>query len=369
MSESNTYAADWQQAEPLITPREVMQEEPVSDTMHAAVARARERLRRTISGTDNRLVVIAGPCSVHDEEAAVAYAEHLVALQEEVGHTIQLVMRVYMEKPRTSVGWTGLIHDPHMDSSLDLNEGLQRARRILRRVNATGLDTYGEVLPCAVEFLDLVVPPYINDLVSWGAIGARTVESQRHRHLASASPMPIGFKNTRRGDVQAAVNAMVAATYQHRIVTVDEDAHPYLVPTEGNTDTHVVLRGSDSGPNWREADVSDVCQRIHRTGITELIGQRVMIDCSHDNARPVTEDAGGSNPARQEDVFRSAVEQMQMNGAVFGAMLESHIREGKQKIDASEYPDPFTSVTDPCIDIDTTKELIRDAAKRIEKDS
>jgi len=358
-----TLNLDWDNAVRRITPGEVRAAEPVPAELRQSISEARSDITRIISGDDHRFLVIAGPCSIHSEEAAVAYATRLARLQTEVNDVIKIAMRVYMEKPRTTLGWTGLISDPYMDGSGVMNDGLIAARRILRRVSEVGVDQKQTVMPCAVEFLDLDMPYYLGDLVGWGAIGARTVESQRHRHMASALTLPVGLKNNRQGDTQASVDAMIAAAHAHTIPVISDEGVTVVANTAGNTATQPVLRGTSSGPNYDADTVVAVRKQVQNTGINGITGQRVLIDCSHDNTRPWT--GGDKDPLRQGEVFESVVEQYMANGEVCGGMLESHIKEGKQSIDNEQYPDPFVSVTDPCIDIAQTEELVHAAAHTI----
>jgi 3-deoxy-7-phosphoheptulonate synthase len=351
---------DWGKSKPLPTPRELKRAEPVSDELAVSIDDARHAASAIMCGEDSRFLVIAGPCSVHDEEATVAYARELAALQREVSDDVLCVMRVYMEKPRTQLGWTGLINDPYMDGSGDMEEGLRRARRILRRCGEAGLKYDDTALPCATEVLDPLIPFYLADLVSFAAIGARTVESQIHRQLASALTMPVGFKNTRSGDTQAGVDAMVTAAHAHTISAVTEEGELVFSESSGNPDSSVILRGGTDAPNYGQQTVRGVRERIRESSEDRLANQHVIVDCSHDNMRAAD---GSKDQKRQPDVFRAALEHRRAGEEVCGVMLESHFREGKQAIPSGEYPDPFISVTDPCIDIETTKELTREAGR------
>jgi 3-deoxy-7-phosphoheptulonate synthase len=330
---------------PLPAPSALMSEIPASPAQQDFVARARREIADIIAGRDPRFLVIVGPCSIHDTDACMEYAQRLAKLAEEVKDRVLVVMRVYFEKPRTSTGWKGLIMDPHLNGTNDIPGGLRMARSFLRDVLSLGL-------PTATEMLDPITPQYIADLTCWSAIGARTTESQTHRQMASGLSMPVGFKNTTSGAVEPAVNAMKAAVAPQTFLGIAPDGRASMVTTTGNPDCHIILRGGDAGPNFSQADV------LSAFGALKKGGQRegVMIDASHANC--------DKDHEKMPDVFRRILA-LRRDGlpGVFGAMLESHLHAGAQK-----FPRPLTelqrgvSITDPCIDWEATEELLREAA-------
>ena len=325
--------------EPLVSPREVVAELPASDTALETVTEARRQLRRALSGADSRLVVICGPCSIHDPDSALDYARRLAALSERVRDRYLVIMRAYFEKPRTTIGWKGLIYDPARDDSHDMNRGLREARRTLRGINDLGL-------PCATEFLDPIVPQYTADLVAWAAIGARTTESQTHRQMASGLSMPVGFKNATDGSVQSALDAMLAATHAQSFLGIDPSGSTCIVRTTGNPDVHLILRGGTSGPNYDAAHVNAVVSALdgYPAG-----ARPVMIDCSHGNSN--------KDYRRQSAAFRDVISRVaQGQRGVLGLMLESHLVAGRQPMG----PDLTygQSITDGCIGWDETEVLL-----------
>jgi 3-deoxy-7-phosphoheptulonate synthase len=326
----------------LITPAQIKEQSPVSRSQMETVLRGREQARAIIRGEDDRLLVVVGPCSIHDPVAALDYARRLAALSREVADRIFVVMRVYFEKPRTTVGWKGLINDPHMNDSCDMAYGLALARKIL-------LDIAGLGLPAGTEFLDPIVPQYIAELISWAAIGARTTESQTHREMASGLSMPIGFKNGTDGSVQTAIDAMKSARTPHSFLGIDQDGATSIIKTTGNPDSHVVLRGGRDGINYEPHRVSAVCESLSRSGLRPM----VMVDCSHANS--------GKDPSRQPLVWESIVGQRASGRKeIIGAMLESNIHFGGQSLGK----DPLAlrygvSITDSCMDWETTEQLLR----------
>ena len=312
--------------------------ERATETVHFG----REQVQQIMDGTDDRLLVIAGPCSIHDPEAAIDYAERLRALRTELADDLMIMMRVYFEKPRTTVGWKGLINDPHLDGSFDINEGLQRARKLL-------LDLAEMQLPAGTEFLDLISPQYVADLVTWGAIGARTTESQVHRELASGLSCPVGFKNGTSGDVQIAVDAIRSASQPHHFLGVTRQGHSAIVQTSGNPYCHLILRGGRQ-PNYDASSVDDVSEMLEQAGLPA----RIMIDASHANSR--------KKPDRQADVARDIAHQVARGDRrIFGMMLESHLVEGKQSADEGELV-YGQSITDACMGWDRTEPLLRELA-------
>ena len=326
----------------LLSPAAVKSELPASDALSATVAQSRERIIRILGRQDPRLLVVVGPCSIHDERGALEYAVKLNALREELEDRMEIVMRVYFEKPRTTIGWKGLINDPHLDDSQDIEAGLKIARRLLRQMVGLGL-------PAATEFLDPIVPQYIADLVTWAAIGARTTESQTHREMASGLSMPVGFKNATDGSLQAAIDAMGAARNPHSFLGIDQDGVTAIVRTNGNPDGHVVLRGGRARTNYDAESIRDAEATLQRCGLPPVL----MVDCSHANS--------AKQHARQEDVWRSVVEQ-RAGGArsLIGVMIESYLSEGNQA-----FPKPAAelkygvSITDACVSWETTERMLR----------
>jgi 3-deoxy-7-phosphoheptulonate synthase len=322
--------------EPLLSPAALLHELPLGEMQQEAVARTRAEVRAVLDGADDRLLVVTGPCSVHDPKAALDYAARLADLRERFADDLLIVMRVYFEKPRTVTGWKGLINDPGMDGSFDVHRGLRTARHLL-------LDIVGSGMPVGCEWLDPITPQYIADTVTWGAIGARTTESQVHRQLASGLSMPVGFKNGTDGDVQVAVDACRASATSHTFFGVTPAGAGAVVTTSGNTDTHVILRGGRTGPNYSASHVTKALDLISAAGLP----RRIMVDASHGNS--------GKDHRRQMGVAESLAEQLSGGQhGVAGVMLESFLVAGRQ-----EPGDPATltygqSVTDACMDIEMT---------------
>jgi 3-deoxy-7-phosphoheptulonate synthase len=327
----------------LITPSQIKEQHPTTSAQEQAVLAHRASARAIIAGRDPRLMVVVGPCSIHDPIAAVDYASRLAKVAADIRDRAMIVMRVYFEKPRTTVGWKGLINDPHMDDSCDMAHGLSVARKLLLDITDLGL-------AAGTEFLDPIVPQYTADLITWAAVGARTTESQTHREMASGLSMPVGFKNSTDGSVQTALDAMQASRSPHSFLGIDEDGFTSIVKTEGNPDCHVVLRGGRGGPNYSPEDIIKVGEELSKAGLPEGI----MIDCSHANS--------GKDPARQPEVWQALVAQRRGGGSrIVGAMLESNLESGSQKPDADRSQLRYgVSVTDGCIDWKTTEKLLRD---------
>ncbi|NLG22200.1 MAG: 3-deoxy-7-phosphoheptulonate synthase [Actinomycetales bacterium] len=332
--------------EPLPTPTQVLDEQPLPDELADLVARSRAEVQDVLRGADDRLVVVVGPCSVHDPVAVVDYAHRLSALAAELTDDLVVVMRVYFEKPRTTTGWKGLINDPDLDGSYDIPRGLRLARRVLLDVLRTGV-------PAGCEYLETTTPQYIADTVTYGAIGARTVESQVHRQLVSGLSMPVGLKNGSDGSVQVAVDACVAAAAPQTFLGVDEDGRAALVETEGNPDGHVILRGGRGGPNCDPESVAAACALLARAGL----GGRLVVDASHGNS--------GKDHVRQAEVAREIGAQVAAGStAIAGVMLESFLVEGRQE----PAPAGLTygqSVTDACMSWETTADVLRDLAEAV----
>ncbi len=334
--------------EPLIAPRVLKDELPVSDSVADTVAEARSVIRDIIAGKDRRLLCIVGPCSIHDPIAAMEYANRLVQLAASLAKTIYVVMRVYFEKPRTTVGWKGLINDPRLDDSYDLNKGLRLARRILLDINQLRL-------PAATELLDPIIPQYIADLISWTAIGARTTESQTHREMASGLSMPVGFKNTTDGNLQNAINAIQSARRAHAFLGINQEGVTAIVRTTGNPDCHVVLRGGSNAPNYDAASIRACEELLAKAGLDA----RLMVDCSHAQTN--------RDYTRQPAVLMALVEQILAgNRSIMGVMLESNLGAGNQSLaNGRAHLKYGVSITDPCIDWETTERCLRGAAEAL----
>jgi 3-deoxy-7-phosphoheptulonate synthase len=332
------------QLRPLIPPAILMEELPLSEQASDIVATARDEAARIVTGLDDRLLVVAGPCSIHDPAAALEYAERLKPVRDALADDLCILMRVYFEKPRTTVGWKGLINDPGLDGSFDINRGLRAARKLL-------LDLIDMEMPVGSEFLDTISPQFIADVISWGAIGARTTESQVHRELASGLSVPVGFKNGTDGNIQIAVDAIRAARGQHHFLSVTKQGLSAIVTTTGNDACHVILRGSNKGPNYDSQSIDDVVAGLRKLGLPE----RVLIDCSHGNSE--------KDYRRQPEVAAEVARQISEGSAyVCGVMLESHLIEGRQDLGS---PDDLTygqSVTDACMSWEMTEPVLESLA-------
>ncbi len=327
----------------LPSPAALLAELPKTDAQAEFVTNARREIHRLIFTDDKRFLFIVGPCSIHDLEAGRDYARRLAALAREVSDRVMIVMRVYFEKPRTTVGWKGLIMDPHLDGSHEIGTGLRAARKFLREVLDLGL-------PTATELLDPITPQYIADLICWSAIGARTAESQTHRQMASGLSMPLGFKNGTDGSITTAVNAIKAAAQPHTFLGINLDGAASAIVTRGNPDCHVVLRGGNTGPNYSPAHIVRTEELLAQAGLPKSI----LVDCSHDNS--------AKQPERQPEVVREVLAQITAgNKSIMGAMVESNIGAGSQP-----FPQPKEkltygiSITDSCIDWPTTEKLVRE---------
>jgi len=330
----------------LSTPAEVMRDCAASERVMLTVNTSRDALHQIITGTSDRLAVVIGPCSIHDAEAALKYARRLVLMREQLGDALEIVMRVYFEKPRTTVGWKGLINDPDLNGSFQIDKGLRLARGLLRDINALGL-------PAGCEFLDMITPQYIADLVAWGAIGARTTESQVHRELASGLSCPVGFKNGTDGNVKIAVDAVQAASQPHHFLSVTKGGQAAIVTTTGNSDCHVILRGG-SEPNYDATSVAVACREIGKTGLSP----RVMIDASHANS--------SKRPENQPLVVENIAEQIEAGETrVIGIMVESHLVGGRQDLIPGQPLIFGQSITDGCIDWDSSVQVLECLAKAV----
>jgi 3-deoxy-7-phosphoheptulonate synthase len=331
----------------LSPPAQVIGEAPASCMISDVVGEAREAAHRILHGEDDRLLVIIGPCSIHDPKAALDYAHRLADERRRHAGELEILMRVYFEKPRTTVGWKGLINDPRLDGSFQINEGLRLARRLLVDINALGL-------PAACEFLDVMTPQYIADLVAWGAIGARTTESQVHRELASGLSCPVGFKNGTNGDVKIAVDAVLAASQPHHFLAVTKEGHAAIAATTGNGDAHVVLRGGKT-PNYDAASIAAAAAELRKAGLPE----RLMVDASHANS--------GKNYENQPKVTADLCAQVSAGEQrIMGVMIESHLVAGRQDLVAGREPVYGQSITDACIDWETSVEVLDELADAVQ---
>jgi 3-deoxy-7-phosphoheptulonate synthase len=334
---------------PLISPALLRQEHPMSPHIGPRIERARAEITDILNGVDDRLVVVVGPCSIHDRDAALEYAALLAKDAERLAGQLRIVMRVYFEKPRTTLGWKGLINDPELDGSFAVNKGLRLARGLLLEVSELGL-------PVGCEFLDPIMPQYISDAVTWGAIGARTTESQIHRQLGSGLSMPVGFKNRTDGNVRVAVDAVRAAAVPHAFAGIDRDGTPAILYTKGNRDCHIILRGGRQAPNYDPAAVAEALELLQQAGLPE----RVMIDFSHDNS--------GKDPIRQPDVAAAVGRQIaEGNHAIVGVMLESFVVAGRQEVDPARLGELVygQSITDACLDWERTVGVLDGLAEAV----
>lgn len=333
-------------AQPLPLPAELRRRIAISAPLGEQIAQQRNAVQRILNGQDSRLLVVVGPCSIHDPDAALEYADRLAALSDEVSEQILPVMRVYVEKPRTTVGWKGLAYDPDLDGSGDMSRGIALSRELMHAVAERGL-------PVATELLQPMLAPYLDDLLSWVAIGARTTESQLHRELASDLSAAVGFKNATNGDVQVAIDAMQTAAHAHQRFAIDNEGRPVMQQTAGNPHTHVVLRGGHGEPNYQAHHVRSAVKALRDAGQNP----RLMVDCSHANAR--------KDHRRQSEVMLDVLAQRQKGDAnLVGLMLESHLFEGKQALSPSNMR-YGVSVTDACVSWEATERLLKSAAERL----
>lgn len=323
----------------LLPPIAHLYELPISETASELIYNTRREISAILRGEDDRLLVVIGPCSIHDVAAAEDYAQRLLPLRERYRDTLEVVMRVYFEKPRTTVGWKGLINDPHLDESFDINTGLRLARRLLLNLNNAGM-------PAATEFLDMITPQYFADLISWGAIGARTTESQVHRELASGLSCPVGFKNGTDGNLKIAIDAIRAASQPHHFLSVTKTGHSAIVETGGNPDCHVILRGGKE-PNYDASHVRAAAAELVAVGLP----QKLMVDFSHANSR--------KDYRRQMEVCEDVAGQLAGGDAhIFGVMVESHIEEGRQDLKPGCELKYGQSITDACLGWADTERLL-----------
>ncbi len=333
----------------LMSPEQLHSELPMTENVADTVASARTGIQKILRGEDDRLLVVTGPCSIHDPEAAMDYAHRVVKPMQDLNKDLLVVMRVYFEKPRTTVGWKGLINDPGLDGSFNINEGLQIARKLLLDLNEMGI-------PTGTEYLDLISPQYVADLISWGAIGARTTESQCHRELASGLSCPVGFKNGTSGDMQVAVDAIGSSSNPHHFLSVTKGGQSAIFSTTGNSDCHLILRGGGSHPNYDPGSIDDAAGRLEKAGIHPAI----VVDCSHANS--------AKDPVRQVVVCRDVVGQVATGDKrIKGVMLESHLVAGTQKVIPGQELTYGQSITDACMDWEDTENLLSELSVAVQK--
>ena len=326
----------------LISPRALKALFPLTVSQAAFVAEARKTVAQILEGRDSRVLGIVGPCSIHDRESALEYADRLASLNQDLGDRLYLVMRVYFEKPRTTVGWRGFIVDPRLDGSHDIEDGLKEARSLLSALTDRGL-------ACATEVLDPIVPQYIADLISWAAIGARTTESQTHRDITSGLSMPVGFKNGTDGNLDIAVNALAASREAKSFIGIDQEGQTCVVSTRGNQEGHVILRGGKSGPNYGSAALDEAEKALKNAGLTEAL----MVDCSHSNS--------GKKPEKQPEVLKAIGAEISAGRtSLRGFMVESHLFSGSQPVGPLSGLKYGVSVTDGCLGWDDTEKALRD---------
>lgn len=331
------------------TPESIQTDIPLTEAAAKTTFETRQQIQDIMAGRDDRLLCIVGPCSIHDPKAAMEYAERLAKVKAELADDLLIVMRVYFEKPRTTVGWKGLINDPDLNDTFQINKGLRVARQLLLDLNDQGM-------PAGVEFLDLISPQFISDLVAWGAIGARTTESQSHRELASGLSCPVGFKNGTGGGVKIAVDAVGASIRPHHFMSVTKPGHIAIFSTHGNEDSHIILRGGSNGPNYDAESVAEACDMLNKA----KLNPRVMVDFSHANSL--------KQHKRQIDVGQDIGAQIEGGSdSVFGVMIESHLVEGRQDV-VPEKPLTYgQSITDACLGWEDTEALLGDLAKSVAK--
>lgn len=334
--------------EPLVSPNELKNRYPLHEDSAATVTESRRIIQGILHRGEQRMLAVVGPCSIHDYGAAIEYAGRLKALKQRVEDRIHILMRVYFEKPRTTIGWRGLIVDPHLDGSYRISEGLALARRLLVEITGMGV-------PAATEMLDPIVPQYVDDLISWAAIGARTTESQTHRNMVSGLSMPVGFKNGTDGNLQIAIDAMASARHPHHFIGIDPEGKTSVLGTAGNTDTHIILRGSRTSSNYRRPEVVYAAELLKQAGFLPAL----MVDCGHGNS--------GKQAERQEEVLRSVLE-TRSGGCreLMGFMLESNLVGGRQEIPTDLNRLQYgISITDPCLSWDKTEQLLLHAYEQL----
>lgn len=332
---------------PILPPEKLKESFPLTENIARIVSESRDTIRDILKKKDKRLIAVIGPCSIHEEKSAVEYAEKLASLSKKVKDKIFIIMRAYFEKPRTTIGWKGIITDPYLNGTYNIEDGLKISRKILTIINSLGI-------PAATEMLDPIVPQYIADMISWAAIGARTTESQTHREMTSGLSMPIGFKNGTSGNIKLAVDAILSARHPHSFIGIDQKGVTCVVSTKGNNDTHIILRGGKAGPNYHEENIEEAEELMKASGIDPAI----MIDCSHENS--------GKKAHKQFRVLKSVINQ-RSNGStsIIGFMIESNLYCGSQKITSLDKMKYGVSVTDECIGWEDTEEMIIYAYKNV----
>ena len=340
------------QLDPIPAPRAFLREQPLTDEMSELVLHSRQEIRDVLNGRDDRLLVIVGPCSIHDPTAAHEYAEKLAAVKRELEDRLVIVMRVYFEKPRTTIGWKGLINDPDLDGRFNIRKGMWLARKVLTDVLSLGL-------PAATEWLDPITPQYICDAISWGAIGARNTESQVHRELASGLSMPVGFKNSTDGSIKAAADSCFAAGFEHHFLSINLDGRVISAETKGNPDCHLVLRGSSHGPNYDAESVAKAMEDVRAEMPAESAASHgLIVDCSHGNS--------GKDEHRQAEVVRNIASRIAAGEqGITGIMMESFIEGGNQKAAPLDQLVYGKSITDKCISWEETEALLRELAEAV----
>lgn len=333
----------------IATPQQLINEIPVDEKATHHIARSRQNIEAVLQKNDDRLLVVTGPCSIHDPIAAIEYAKRLAQISEQFSDSILIVMRVYFEKPRTTVGWKGLINDPDLDNSFEINKGLRLARQLLLDINNFGL-------PCATEFLDIISPQFIADLIAWGAIGARTTESQIHRELASGLSCPIGFKNSTDGNIKIAVDAINSASQAHRFLSIKKEGQLAISQSSGNPFCHIILRGGGGSTNYSAKDIDMTSDLLQKSGLSPAI----MVDCSHANSN--------KDYTKQMDVVDNLCLQITAGDSrIMGVMIESNLVAGNQNLDLTTNLVYGQSITDACIDWDTTVNIIEKLALAVNK--
>ena len=334
---------------PMIPPACLLEEIPITEKAIKTVRNARFQISEILKGNDDRLLLVCGPCSIHEINSALEYAKNLYELSKKVSEDILIVMRTYFEKPRTTVGWKGLINDPYLNDTCKINHGMGMARKLLLDISDMGL-------PCGYECLDTITPQYIADVMSWAAIGARTTESQVHRQLSSGLSMPVGFKNGTKGSIEIAANAIISSRHSHCFLGVTQQGLVAIIKTSGNKDTHIILRGGKDGPNYTEPYIKQTEEILRKSKLEP----RIMVDCSHGNS--------GKDYRNQPKVCRNVCEQIRNgNFSLMGMMMESNINEGSQKLvfgkcDTLEYG---KSITDSCMSFETTEEIVLELAEAV----
>jgi len=333
--------------EQIIKPNELLQQQPVTTNIKNLVLKTRISISNILTRKDKRMLFIVGPCSIHNIDQAKIYGKHLKNIADKVKDKILIVMRVYFEKPRTTIGWKGLINDPDLNGTFNVNKGLKMARELLLYLNDIGL-------PCGYEILDTITPQYICDLISWGAIGARTTESQVHRQLVSGLSMPVGFKNGTSGGIEVAANAILSAKYPHCFMGITNIGEPAICKTKGNNDCHIILRGGSKAPNYETKFIKETEEILNNKNITS----NIMVDCSHGNSK--------KNYKNQSIVLENLISQITNgNKTIMGVMIESNINEGKQKLSDPLKLEYGVSITDSCISIEETEKLLLNAHSNI----